>query len=153
MRGTDRLKAHSATSRMRSDNIPALSTRHTRANKCSTHGSSIWARPTCPHSHLPRRRSGQAPRTDRYHRRTRRRDKWAGLPGRPRPGATARAVRIPCCRVSLKQASKTNTVNFRMKHPVDSFFFVRIKPDHPFKNKVLKFIKIICTMIYSAQTS
>ena len=72
-----------------------------------THASSIWAHPTCLRSHPHRRRSGQAPRTDRCHRRIRRHDKWAGLPGWPRPVATARAVQIPCCRVSLK-TSKQN---------------------------------------------
>lgn len=67
-----------------------------------THVSSISVRPTCRRSHPLRRRSGQGRRTDRCHRRTRRHDKWAGLPGWPRPGATAQAVQIPCCRVSLK---------------------------------------------------
>jgi len=71
-----------------------------------THASSIWAHPTCRRSHPRRRRSGQAPRTDRCHRRIRRHDKWAGLPGWPRPVATARAVQIPCCRVSLKTSKQ-----------------------------------------------
>jgi len=92
-------------------NVPAMQARTVgnmghRMYVHFTHASSIWAHPTCRRSHPHRRRNGQAPRTDRCHRRIRRHDKWAGLPGWPRPVATARAVQIPCCRVSLKTSKQ-----------------------------------------------